>query len=108
MLEMKGLRTEFVRYLEERYNYAHPGVMASNVLYSFYHDIGIPFEEIFRDEASMENGRTLLEKHFAKVHRKDPAGHAGVHYGCWLKFREFLEDTGRFAQLLEDPELPNP
>lgn len=103
MLEIKGLRTEFIRYLEEHYDYARPGVMASNVLFAYYHDIGMPFEAIFRDEPSMEEARKLLAVHFEKVGRKDPEGHAAVHYGSWVKFREFLEATDRLA-LLETAE----
>ena len=103
MLEMKGLRTEFIRYLEEHYDYARPGVMASNVLFAYYHDIGMPFEAIFRDEPSMEEARKLLAVHFEKVGRKDPEGHAAVCHGCWVKFREFLEATDRLA-LLETAE----
>ena len=99
MLEIKGLRTEFIRYLEEHYDYARPGVMASNVLYAYYHDIGMPFEAIFRDEASLEEARERLAAHFERVGRKDPRGHASVHYGCWVKFREFLEHTGRLELL---------
>ncbi|MCI8802819.1 MAG: hypothetical protein HFG01_05690 [Oscillibacter sp.] len=103
MLEIKGLRTEFIRYLEANYEYARPGVMASNVLFAYYHDIGMPFEAIFRDESSMEQARELLAVHFEKVGRKDPGGHAAVHHGCWVKFREFLEATDRLA-LLETAE----
>ncbi len=103
MLEIKGLRTEFIRYLEEHYDYARPGVMASNVLFAYYHDIGMPFEAIFRDEPSMEEARKLLAVHFEKVGRKDPEGHAAVCHGCWVKFREFLEATDRLA-LLETAE----
>ena len=103
MLEIKGLRTEFIRYLEEHYDYARPGVMASNVLFAYYHDIGMPFEAIFRDEPSMEEARKLLAVHFEKVGRKDPEGHAAVCHGCCVKFREFLEATDRLA-LLETAE----
>ena len=103
MLEIKGLRTEFIRYFEEHYDYARPGVMASNVLFAYYHDIGMPFEAIFRDEPSMEEARKLLAVHFEKVGRKDPEGHAAVCHGCWVKFREFLEATDRLA-LLETAE----
>ena len=99
MLEIKGLRTEFIHYLEEHYDYAHPGIMARNVLFSYYHNIGMPFEQIFIDGASMAKARELLAVHFEKVGRKDPKQHAEVHYGCWIKFREFLEATGRLPLL---------
>ena len=103
MLEIKGLRTEFIRYLEANYEYARPGVMASTVLFAYYHDIGMPLEAIFRDKPSMEEARKLLAVHFEKVGRKDPEGHAAVCHGCWVKFREFLEATDRLA-LLETAE----
>ena len=48
-----------------------------------------------------KRARELLAVHFEKVGRKDPGGHAAVHHGCWVKFREFLEATDRLSQLEE-------
>lgn len=90
-MDIKELRQAFVQYLETHYTYARPSNMASNVLYAFYNDIGIPFRQIFVDEQSMENARKLLTAHFEEIGRKDPKGHASVHYGCWVKFKEFLD-----------------
>ncbi|MBU5627470.1 hypothetical protein KQI82_11175 [Oscillibacter sp. MSJ-2] len=93
--QAKELRLEFIQYLNSHYHYARPGNMASNVLYTYYHDIGMPFGDIFSSSRSMDAARQLLESHFAAIGRKDPKGHAAVHYGCWLKFREFLQASGR-------------
>lgn len=104
MLEIKGLRTEFIRYLEEHSDDSQPAATAKNALFAYYHDIGMPFEAIFINESSMRRAQKLLADHFEKVHRKDPEGHASVHYNCWVKFREFLETTGRLGLLLAQPE----
>ena len=92
---IKSLRQEFIHYLKAHYNYARPDIMGSNVLYVYYHDIGIPFDAIFVSEASMESAKELLTIHFEQIGRKNPKGHAGVHYGCWKKFREFLIASGQ-------------
>lgn len=84
------IRQRFICYLNEHYNYAHPNTMASNVFYSWHNDIGMDFWDIFKSEQSMQNARRLLITLFEKIGRKDPKGHASVHYGCWCKFREFL------------------
>ena len=67
--------------------------MASNVLYAYYNDIGMPFNQIFFDDQSMKNAKELLITNFENKGRKDPKGHASVHYGCWVKFKEFLENS---------------
>ena len=39
------------------------------------------------------NIKEFLISHFEKKGRKNPKGHAGVHCGCWVTFKEFLEDS---------------
>ena len=95
IVDIKELRQEFVHYLKTHYTYARPSNMASNVLYAYYNDIGLPFNQIFVDEQSMKNAKELLISHFEKKGRKNPKGHASVHYGCWLKFKEFLDFSGK-------------
>lgn len=90
-MSIQNLRQEFIQYLKTHYSYARPDIMASNVLYAYYNDIGIPFRQIFADEQAMKHARELLITHFEEKGRKDPKGHASVHYGCWIKFKEFLE-----------------
>ena len=85
------LQEEFAQYLTTNYNYSHPRHMASEVFYSYLHDIGIPFEEIFRSNASMEHAKELLIQYFEHIGRKSPKGHAQVHYNDWVKFKEFLD-----------------
>ena len=89
------MQQEFVHYLKTHYSYAHPGVMASEVMHIYRHDIGMPFEDIFRNEQTMETARELLIVYFENIGRKDPRRHAAVHYGNWIKFKEFLDATGR-------------
>lgn len=88
-MEYKQLRHNFINYLKENYHYARPEAMASNVFYAWHNNIGIDFWEIFKSDESMEYAKGLLVKHFEETGRKNPRGHAGVHYGCWCKFREF-------------------
>ena len=107
MLEIKGLRTEFVRYLEEHEpDNSHPGATAKNALFAYYHDIGMPFEAILRDEASMAEAEVLLAEHFRNVGRNDPETEAASYHGCWIKFRAFLEATDRLALLETSEEMP--
>ena len=89
-LNQKELRANFINFLKQNYNYARPEIMASNVFYAWHNDIGMNFWDIFKTEESMLLAKDLLIKKFEEVGRKDPKGHAGVHYGCWKKFREFL------------------
>ena len=84
-------QAEFVQYLKAHYTYAHPEEMASEVFYSQRHNIGIPFENIFQSDSSMERARNLLIAYFEKIGRKNPRGHASVHYSDWVKFKEFLD-----------------
>lgn len=91
----QDLRQAFIQYLKTNYSYARPDIMASNVLYAHYNYIGMPFQEIFEDEQSMERAKELLITHFEEKGRKDPKRHASVHYGCWIKFKEFLDSTGK-------------
>ena len=85
------LQEEFAQYLTANYNYSHPRHMASEVFYSYRHDIGLPFEEIFRSDTSMEHAKELLIQYFERIGRKSPKGHAQVHYNDWIRFKEFLE-----------------
>ena len=39
----------------------------------------------------MECARNLLIAYFEKIGRKNPRGHASVHYSDWVKFKEFLD-----------------
>nr|WP_326166485.1 hypothetical protein [uncultured Oscillibacter sp.] len=94
-LEAKELQEEFVHYLQTHYTYAHPGVMASEVMHAYRHNIGMPFEQIFSSNQAMDEARKLLIDYFEKIGRKDPKRHAAVHYGNWLKFKEFLDFTGK-------------
>lgn len=89
-MDYKQLRHNFINYLKDNYNYARPEVMASNVFYVWHNNIGIDFLDIFKSDESMERAKELLIKKFEKTGRKNPRGHAGVHYGCWQKFQEFL------------------
>lgn len=89
-MDYKQLRHNFINYLKDNYNYARPEVMASNVFYAWHNNIGIDFWDIFKSDESMGCAKEFLIKHFEKMGRKNPRGHAGVHYGCWQKFREFM------------------
>ena len=90
-MAIPSLQEEFAQYLIENYNYSHPRHMASEVFYSFRHNIGIPFEMIFQNDTSMAQAKELLIRHFERISRKSPKGHAEVHYNNWGKFKEFLE-----------------
>lgn len=104
MLEIKGLRTEFIRWLEENHpEDQRPAVTAKNALFAYYHDVGTPFEAILRDEASMLAAEPLLAEHLRKTGRKNPEEEAAAYRVCWEKFRAFLEATDRLA-LLETTE----
>ena len=96
-MDIHELRQEFIYYLKVNYSYARPEIMASNVLYAYYNDIGISFQQIFLNEDSMKNAKALLITHFEtkKTPRKNPKGDASVQYVCWLKFKEFLDSSGR-------------
>ena len=99
-LDKQLIRNNFIEYLKVHYNYARPEIMASNVFYAYNNSIGMDFWSIFENEASMAKGKELLEKKFTVVGRKDPRGHATVHYGCWIKFKEFLDkEYGGVAKL---------
>lgn len=87
---MQELRHSFIQYLKSHYNYARPEIMASNVFYAWHNDIGMDFWDIFNSKDSMCKAQDLLIAKFEKVGRKNPKGHASVHYGCWKKFQEFL------------------
>ena len=67
-------QAEFVQYLKSHYAYAHPEEMASEVFYSKRHNIGMPFENIFQSDSSMEQARKLLISYFEKIGRKNPGG----------------------------------
>ena len=90
-MDYKQLRDNFIAFLKENYHYARPEVMASNVFYVWHNDIGMDFWDIFATEESMRRAKELLLLRFEETGRKDPKGHAAVHYGCWKKFKEFLE-----------------
>lgn len=92
-MNKKQLQHQFVDYLVQNYSYARPEIMASNVFYSYNHDIGINFFDIFLSEESLLQGKVLIQKKFEETGRKDPKGHANVHYGCFIKFKEFLDYT---------------
>lgn len=101
-MDQKELRHSFIRYLHTHYKYARPEIMASNVFYAWHNDIGMDFWDIFKSENSMLKAKELLIAKFEKVGRKDPKGHAGVHYGCWEKFREFLLASGGLTSSFSD------
>ena len=90
-MEYKQLRHNFITFLRENYHYARPEIMASNVFYVWHNDIGMDFWDIFESEESMERGKELLTRRFEEIGRKNPKGHASVHYGCWKKFKAFLD-----------------
>jgi len=98
-IDIQELRQEFIHYLKEHYSYARPENMASQVMHTYRHDIGMPFENIFTNEQTMEEARELLIAHFEKIGWKDPKHCASVHYSNWMKFREFLKATGRLSQM---------
>ena len=100
-MDIQELRQEFIHYLKMNYSYARPEVMAGNVFYAFYNDIGIPFHQIFVNEDSMKYARELLIVHFETKDkpRKNSKNDASVHYNNWGKFREFLVATDRLSQL---------
>lgn len=90
-MDQKQLWHNFIQYLKDNYHYARPETMASNVFYVSHHDIGMDFCEIFQSETSMQRAKELLIKKFEEIGRKYPQGHAEVHYGCWKKFKEFMD-----------------
>ena len=85
------LQERFVHYLKIHYHYSHPEHMASEVFCSSRHNIGMPFDEIFQNEASMRQAKTLLIAYFEQIGRKDPKNHANVHYNDWILYKEFLD-----------------
>ncbi len=91
MDDKKTIQHNFIKYLEDNYDYARPKIMASNVFYAYNNDIGMEFWSIFKDNDNMEKAKELLEIKFIDVKRKNPKGQANVHYGCWKKFKEFLD-----------------
>ena len=91
-MDKQIIRSNFIEYLKSHYNYARPDIMASNAFYAYNNSIGMDFWSIFENEASMKKGRQLLEQKFVEVGRKNPRNHADVHYGCWVKFKEFLDN----------------
>lgn len=93
-MDILELRREFIHYLRTHYTYAHPDIKASNVLYAYHNNIGMPFWEIFASEASMEAARELLYRCFVQKGRKNPRQHTQVVYGDWTLFREFLSAAG--------------
>jgi hypothetical protein len=100
------MRNNFIEYLKVNYNYARPEIMASNVFYAFNNPIGMDFWRIFESDATLIKGKELLEKKFVEVNRKDPRGHANVYYGCWVKFKEFLDYRyNGVSKLREDNQL---
>lgn len=100
-MDKQIIRNDFIEYLNTHYNYARPEIMASNVFYAYNNPIGMDFWSIFESETSMTRGKKLLEQKFVAVGRKDPIGHTNVCYGCWVKFKEFLDKKyGGVANLL--------
>lgn len=90
-MDKQIIRNNFIEYLKAHYNYARLEIMASNVFYAYNNSISMDFWSIFENEASMMKGKILLEQKFVAVGRKDPLGHTNVHFGCWVKFKEFLD-----------------
>lgn len=93
-MDKKELRHNFIQYLKKNYNYARPDIMASNVFYAWNHFIGMDFWDIFVSDKSMLTAKELLIEHFSLTGRKDPKGHASVHYGCWKLFKEYCDLSG--------------
>ena len=96
-MDIPEQQREFAHYLSARYSRAYSNHIASEVFYVYRHNIGIPFQEIFSNEQTMESARELLISYFEDMEhpRKNPKGHASVHYSYWLKFKEFLDSTGK-------------
>ncbi len=94
-MDIQKLQQDFIHYLKANYSYARPGNMASQVMYAYRHDIGMPFENIFTNEQTMEEARKLLIIYFEKNGWKDPKRYASVHYSNWVKFKEFLDFSDR-------------
>lgn len=92
-MDKKLIRNNFIEYLKANYNYARPEIMASNVFYAHKNSIGMDFWSIFENESSMSMGKKFLEQKFVEVNRKDPRGDANVYYGCWVKFKEYLDKS---------------
>ena len=91
-MDKQSIQHNFIKYLKSHYDYARPEIMASNVFYAYNNSIGMDFWSIFESDASMDKARQLLEQKFVEVGRKDPRAHANVNYGCWVKFKEFLDN----------------
>jgi len=91
-MDIKIMQNNFIEYLETHYDYARPDVRTSDVFYSYRNPIGINFWDIFVNEASMVKARDLLEQKFIETRRKNPRRDAGIHYGYWTKFKEFLDN----------------
>ncbi len=91
------MQREFAHYLSTWHTCAYSNHIASEVFYVYRHNIGIPFQEIFLSKQSMEVARELLTTYFESMQhpRKNPRKHASVHYSYWLKFKEFLDSTGK-------------
>lgn len=91
------MQREFAHYLSTWHTRAYSDHIASEVFYVYRHNIGIPFREIFLSEQSMEAARELLTVYFENLRRprKNPRNHASVHYSYWLKFKKFLDTTGK-------------
>ena len=93
-MDKKQLRHNFILYLKEHYQYAHPDVIASNVFYAWNHPIGMDFWDIFKSEDSMLQARELIIRYFEQINRKNPSGHASVQYQGWKLFKEFCDAQG--------------
>ncbi|MDF1618245.1 hypothetical protein [Petrocella sp. FN5] len=104
-MDKSTIRNSFIEYLKANYNYARPEIMASNVFYAFNNPIGMDFWSIFESEANLLKGKYLLEMKFIEVNRKNPRGHASVHYGCWIKFKEFLDQRYNGVSKLRDDNM---
>ena len=96
-MDIPEQQRKFAHYLSTHYSSAYSDHIASEVFYVYRHNIGIPFQEILSNERTMEAARKLLIAYFENMERprKDPKGHASVHYSYWLKFKEFLDSTGK-------------
>ena len=90
-MNKKEIRYEFINYLNQNYSYARPDIIASNVFYAYNHDIGMNFWAIFESEDSLLKGKELIQEKFEKISRKAPKTHASISYGCFVKFKKFLD-----------------
>ncbi len=94
-MDIQELQQDFIHYLKTTYSYARPENMASQVMHAYWNNIGMPFENIFTNEQTMEEARKLLIVHFENIGWKDPKRCASTHYSNWVKFKEFLDSSGR-------------